>query len=140
MTEISELFKALADETRLRIVRLFLYSAKPLCVCELVDALELPQYKVSRHLAALKTAGLMTASKQGTWAYHRLKSDSPVLSGLWEYVQSTPLDEVTEKQLQRDRQALDARLRMRENGACVVGLTPSNELATREKQEKERSV
>ncbi|MEX2444236.1 MAG: metalloregulator ArsR/SmtB family transcription factor [Alkalispirochaeta sp.] len=140
MTEMSELFRALADETRLRIVRLFLYSAMPLCVCELVDALELPQYKVSRHLAALKATGLMSASKQGTWAYHRLEADSPLFSGLWEYVGSAPLDEATEQQLRRDQQALDARLRIRENGACVVGLTPSNNFATREKQEKERIV
>ncbi len=123
MSGISEVFKVLSDETRLRIVRLFLHAEVSLCVCEIVDALNLPQYKVSRHLSALKNAGLMDAVKKGTWAYHRLKNDSPLLTKLWEYIGSTSLDEDGELLLERDREVLDWRLSLRDNDKCVVGLS-----------------
>lgn len=124
MNEMIEVFKVLSDETRLRIVRLFLHAEVSLCVCEIVDALGLPQYKVSRHLSALKNAGLMDATKKGTWAYHQLKVDSPLLSKLWEFIGSTSLDAEAELLLERDREVLDWRLSLRDNDMCVVGLSP----------------
>ena len=59
MTQPFEIFKALGDETRLRLVNLFLQTDEDLCVCEMVDALELPQYQISKHLTILKNAGLL---------------------------------------------------------------------------------
>ena len=56
MTDQVELFKAFSDETRLRI--LVLLTERELCVCELVAILEMPQGKVSRHLAHLRHANL----------------------------------------------------------------------------------
>ncbi|MBI4583446.1 MAG: helix-turn-helix transcriptional regulator [Planctomycetes bacterium] len=67
---VDTLYRALADLTRLRILRLLL--KKELCVCDLVDALEVPQPKVSRHLAYLRRAGLVTARKDGLWSYYKL--------------------------------------------------------------------
>ena len=64
------IFKALADETRLRILLLLLDGE--LCVCELIAALELPQSTVSRHLAYLKRTGWVRDRKQGVWMYYRL--------------------------------------------------------------------
>ena len=64
------IFKALADETRLRILLLLLDGE--LCVCELISALELPQSTVSRHLAYLKRTGWVCDRKQGVWMYYRL--------------------------------------------------------------------
>jgi ArsR family transcriptional regulator, arsenate/arsenite/antimonite-responsive transcriptional repressor len=64
-------FRALADPTRLRLVNLLQYGEQ--CVCQLVEALELPQPKVSRHLAALKKAGLVTSRKKSNWMYYSLK-------------------------------------------------------------------
>ena len=66
------IFKALADETRLRILLLLLDGE--LCVCEIIAALELPQSTVSRHLAYLKRTGWVSDRKQGVWMYYRLDS------------------------------------------------------------------
>ena len=64
------LFKACADQTRLRILNLLL--VEELCVCDLVKALAMPQPKVSRHLAYLRRAELVVTRKKGLWVYYRL--------------------------------------------------------------------
>jgi ArsR family transcriptional regulator, arsenate/arsenite/antimonite-responsive transcriptional repressor len=66
----SRLFKALGDETRLRIVALL--SHGELCVCHLEDALGLSQPHVSRHLAVLRMAGVVQHRRQGSWVYYRI--------------------------------------------------------------------
>ena len=66
----SRLFKALADETRLRIVALL--SHGELCVCHLEEALRLSQPKVSRHLATLRAAGVVEDRRDGSWVYYGL--------------------------------------------------------------------
>ena len=66
----SRLFKALGDETRLRIVALL--SHGELCVCHLEDALRISQPKVSRHLALLRLAGVVEHRREGSWVYYRL--------------------------------------------------------------------
>ena len=68
-------FKALSDLTRLRALRMILISGSPLCVCELSEALGLPQYQVSKHLAILRQAGLVTDSRVGTWVYFYVPQD-----------------------------------------------------------------
>jgi len=70
MQQYVDLFKALADETRLRIV--VLLSEKELCVCQIEAALALSQVKVSRHLTILRYAGLVRCRKEGTWVYYSL--------------------------------------------------------------------
>jgi ArsR family transcriptional regulator, arsenate/arsenite/antimonite-responsive transcriptional repressor len=67
---LDRIFRALSDRTRLRILHLLLPGE--LCVCHLVDVLDLPQPKVSRHLAYLRGAGLVIARKEGLWNYYRL--------------------------------------------------------------------
>ena len=66
----SRLFKALGEETRLRIVALL--SHGELCVCHLEDALGLSQPKVSRHLGILRMAGVVEHRREGSWVYYRL--------------------------------------------------------------------
>jgi ArsR family transcriptional regulator len=66
MKEISLVFKALADESRLRIINLLLYSGE-LCVCDIQDVMGFTQTKVSRHLAYLRRAGLVDDRRQGFW-------------------------------------------------------------------------
>jgi ArsR family transcriptional regulator len=66
----SRLFRALGDETRLRIVALL--SHGELCVCHLEEALRLSQPKVSRHLAILRSAGVVEHRRDGTWVHYRL--------------------------------------------------------------------
>ena len=69
-------FRMLADETRLRCLLLLAVEGE-LCVCELVHALELIQPKVSRHLAALREAGVVTDRREGQWIYYRLNDALP---------------------------------------------------------------
>jgi ArsR family transcriptional regulator len=72
----SRLFKALGDETRLRMVALL--SHGELCVCHLEEALGLSQPNVSRHLATLRIAGIVEHRRAGSWVYYRLaRQDDP---------------------------------------------------------------
>ena len=71
-----QLFKNLADETRLGIV--FLLKARgELCVCDLCTALAQSQPKISRHLAMLRESGLLLDRKQGKWVHYRLSPQMP---------------------------------------------------------------
>jgi len=70
MKKAAQLFKALADETRLRILALL--GSGELCVCDLMAILALPQSTVSRHLATLRNADLVEDRRQGVWMYYRL--------------------------------------------------------------------
>jgi ArsR family transcriptional regulator len=67
---LTKLFRALGDETRVRIVALL--SHGELCVCHIEKALELSQPNVSRHLGILRMAGIVDARRDGTWVYYRL--------------------------------------------------------------------
>lgn len=64
------LFKALADRTRLRVINLI--GDDEVCVCFFVEALKTNQPKVSRHLAYLRRAGLVSARREGKWMHYRL--------------------------------------------------------------------
>ncbi|SEI83888.1 ArsR family transcriptional regulator [Allopseudospirillum japonicum] len=70
------LLKALADDTRLRIVMLLLQEEE-LCVCELTQALDEIQPKISRHLALLRGNGLLVDRRQGQWVFYSLSPKLP---------------------------------------------------------------
>ena len=65
-----EVFKALGDESRIRILNLLLQG--PLCVCELEFVLQMSQANVSRHLAKLKQAKIVQSLKQGQWMNYQM--------------------------------------------------------------------
>jgi ArsR family transcriptional regulator len=69
--ELAARFKALADPTRVAIVNR-LAATDECCVCDLTGAFELSQPTISHHLKLLREAGLVEASRRGTWAYYRL--------------------------------------------------------------------
>lgn len=71
MRDLSEIFGALADETRLRMLALLL-EHEELCVCDLVAALEITQSKASRHLRTLRGAGLLQDRRDALWVHYRL--------------------------------------------------------------------
>ena len=76
---MESLFKALADETRLRILGLLL--AGEVCVCDIHETLEIPQPKASRHLAYLRRAGLVDTRRDGLWIHYRVgKLADPVMA------------------------------------------------------------
>ncbi len=70
MENVLTVFKALSDETRLRILKLL--EQGELCVCDIVAALDMIQPKVSFHLAVLKEAGLIKDRKQGKWVNYSI--------------------------------------------------------------------
>jgi ArsR family transcriptional regulator len=77
------MFKALSDETRLRILCLLLDGE--LCVCDIMAVLQLPQSTVSRHLAYLKNAGWLNDRRCGVWIYYSIvENGSSLHKGLLE--------------------------------------------------------
>jgi ArsR family transcriptional regulator len=70
----ARLFHALADETRLRILAQLADGEQ--CVCDLTDALEAGQSRLSFHLKTLKDAGLVTDRRQGRWIYYTLNPEA----------------------------------------------------------------
>lgn len=70
MRNSAELFKALADETRLRILNLLVQGE--LCVCDIMAVLDIGQSKASRHLAYLRNVGLVDDRRNGVWMYYTL--------------------------------------------------------------------
>ena len=101
------MFKAFADQTRLRILHLL--TRGELCVCDIVDTLKLPQSKVSRHLAYLKSAGLVEDRKEGLWRHYSLiKPEGKFHKSLVDCLRGC-FDEVA--LLHRDGKALESRLK-----------------------------
>lgn len=86
MRELVDIFKALSEESRLRILALLL--EREMCVCEIEACLRLTQSNASRHLTALKKCGILDSYKKAQWAYYRIdenfKRDH---INLWKYLQ-----------------------------------------------------
>lgn len=72
----TDFFKCVADETRLRCL-LLIQQESELCVCELMEALDESQPKISRHLAQLRQCGLLLDRRDGKWVYYRLNQKLP---------------------------------------------------------------
>ncbi|HZS05858.1 MAG TPA: metalloregulator ArsR/SmtB family transcription factor [Blastocatellia bacterium] len=114
LPQLAALFKACADETRLRLLNL-LAAEGEVCVCHLVDVLGTNQPKVSRHLAYLKRAGLVSDRKDGLWVYYRLAAPLAEHAGrLIECLNSCLLES---PEMQRDV----AKLREMQDGQTLVG-------------------
>ena len=80
-----EIFKALAEESRLRILALLIEDE--MCVCEIQECLKMTQSNVSRHMTALKNSGILDSYKKAQWAYYKVsdkfKEDN---QDLWLYL------------------------------------------------------
>ena len=72
----AQLFKALSDPARVKIVNLLATSSEPVCVCELIEPLGLTQPTVSHHLKKLTNAGLIEREQRGVWAYYSIASEA----------------------------------------------------------------
>ena len=119
-----EIFKALSDEIRVRILNLFIKNDREICVCELIDALKLPQYTISKALNILKSAGLFTTEKKGLWVYYQLNIDDSVNKSLFDFLK----DFLNAEILFEDEARLRNRLLLRKNDKCVVGTIPEEDL------------
>jgi ArsR family transcriptional regulator len=91
MNEQILVLKALADPTRLKLLKLIL--AEELCVCELQELLQISQPAVSQHMAKLKTAGLVTERRAGMWTYYRGDADrlQQALADFAAFLQADPV-------------------------------------------------
>jgi len=104
------LFKALGDETRLRILGLLL--AGEVCVCDIHESLKIPQSKASRHLAYLRRSGLVETRRSGLWIHYRLgRPSEPVLAAV--------VDAVRHAISHLDVVRKDAERLQRRTGCCV---------------------
>jgi ArsR family transcriptional regulator len=79
--DVTRMLTAVADPTRLRLLRLI--HRQELCVCELMDAVQLPQYAVSRHLRELRRVGMVEATRSGRWMHYRISAKAAA-SGLYQ--------------------------------------------------------
>ena len=70
----TRLFQALSDPTRLSILQRLRFGER--CVCDLTDALDAAQSRLSFHLKVLKDAGLVTDRREGRWMYYTLEPDA----------------------------------------------------------------
>lgn len=109
------LFKCLADDTRARMTQLIVQEGE-LCVCELTAALQESQPKISRHLAQLRSSGLLQDRRAGQWVYYRLHPHLPA------WVRQTLAQVLTadDPQLAEDRQRLHS-MRDRPDRAALCG-------------------
>ncbi len=98
---LAEVFQALSDPTRLRLLNLI--SRGEICVCFLVEALKEPQPKISRHLAYLKRTGIVDTRRDGKWMHYSLAGE---LSDRDRAIVSSAIDDVAEV-ASRDQNALE---------------------------------
>ncbi|BCJ94709.1 transcriptional regulator [Anaerocolumna cellulosilytica] len=81
-----EIFKALSEESRLRILSL-IWDGE-LCVCEIESCLKMTQSNASRHLSVLKRCGILNSYKNAQWTYYRVHKDFiQENKELWDYLQ-----------------------------------------------------
>ena len=73
MENEAAVFKVLADPTRLRLMVLLSIQGET-CVCKLAEALDVADFKISRHLGIMRSAGLVEARRQGTWMHYKLSN------------------------------------------------------------------
>ena len=119
MRDLTALGQAIVDPTRVRIIAAL--RRGELCVCELVDALEISQSTLSGHLQVLRRTGMVTIKKEGRWIYYSLADrKTALIEEIFSHLQ--PADE-DDPQLRRDSERIARRLAIRENGRCVLGFT-----------------
>jgi ArsR family transcriptional regulator len=100
--ELETLFQALGDRTRVRLLNLM--AEGEICVCFFVEVLDLPQPKISRHLAYLRSAGLVGTRREAKWMHYRITPpEHPTVRKAFDAVLETFADD---RDLERDRIAL----------------------------------
>jgi ArsR family transcriptional regulator len=100
--DLPQFFQALGDTTRLRLLNLM--GEQEVCVCYLVEILGGPQPKISRHLAYLRNAGIVSARREGKWMHYRIVM--PPDAGASQILRQTLDSLQRDKTMQRDRARL----------------------------------
>jgi ArsR family transcriptional regulator, arsenate/arsenite/antimonite-responsive transcriptional repressor len=116
MQDILNIFKALSEETRLRVLKLLDHGE--LCVCDIVAALDMIQPKVSFHLAVLKEAGLIKDRKQGKWVHYKI-DDSDIFR---RFLLLSTLERISADTVSEDAKRLKDFLKVKHLKANIVSL------------------
>lgn len=114
---LENLFRALADPTRLRLLNLM--SEQEICVCYFTEVIGAPQPKISRHLAYLRRAGIVAARRESKWMHYRLTM--PQSSHAASILKTTIAALKADKEMQRDRERLDRACRGPKSLVQVLG-------------------
>jgi len=90
----TDIFQMLADTTRQRALTLLNHEGE-LCICEFVHALDVSQPKISRHMAALRDAGLVTSRRYAQWVFYAINPDladwkNAVLTAMFKGISDRP--------------------------------------------------
>lgn len=120
MEELTTIFKALSDETRLRIIKLL--EQGELCVCDITAALDMVQPKVSFHLSTLKEAGLIKDRKQGKWIHYSI-NEKDLFRRMLILSACERMDDAVAT---ADRKRLGAFIGDKDSGGKVVPLKPKS--------------
>ncbi|MBW2038352.1 MAG: metalloregulator ArsR/SmtB family transcription factor [Deltaproteobacteria bacterium] len=109
MHQLQEIFKALSDETRFRILKLL--GEREVCVCEMMQVLEMPQSTISRHMNILKRAGLVMGRREGKWVHYSLQpaAFNPYAGSVLELIKGLLEDNDT---VRKDKEALKKAVRV----------------------------
>lgn len=124
LKRLSRMLKTVSNEKRLRILALLEKSDRSICVCEFVDALDMPQYQVSQHLRELRNEKIVTGERKGTWVYYSLSEELP--PGPRSII-DTLVKGLDNKDVEKDVERLSERMEKREGGKCVVGYEDEDE-------------
>lgn len=100
--DLARFFQALGDNTRLRLLNLI--GEREVCVCYFVEVLGVPQPKISRHLAYLRKAGMVSSRREGKWMHYRMVT--PPHTGASQVLRQTLESLKEDKGMQADRERL----------------------------------
>lgn len=96
MQELLNIFKALSDETRLKMLKIM--GKGEICVCDLVSVLNVSQPKISFHLNVLKEAGLIKDRRQGKWVHYSI-NDSDMFK---RFLMLSVLERISDEEMNKD--------------------------------------
>jgi len=116
MQDLLNIFKALSEETRLRILKLL--EKGELCVCDIVAAMGMSQPKVSFHLNVLKEAGFLKDRKQGRWTHYRLDDSDFFIR----FLLLSVLERMHEETVTEDKERLNAFLQGKTANGNIVAI------------------
>ena len=117
-----EKYKAIGEETRLRILRILIKAKVALCVCEIIDVLKKPQYNISKNLSILKKVELVEERRDGRLMMYKIKDDNLFNKKLFESISLISND--CNPAFKNDFINLEKRLSLRENGKCIITYKP----------------
>ncbi len=118
MADLAGIFKALSDINRLRIMTALLRSGTELCICEIMDTINIAQYNVSRCVKELRVAGLIEERREGRFMFYSVvKPQTDVVKCLFKALKA-----LTDDIFAEDHQRLTRRLSLREGNKCVIGM------------------